>query len=90
MDIRDQIAICSENYKRWKEKAIASGSKKAFEKAFFWLEVQTAFILMHAIEATVPKDRQTIAKLIKAKINLSKRLAEYAEETLRELNFQNL
>ena len=88
MNFRDQLAICNENYLRWKKKALASSgveAQKAFEKAFFWLEVQTAFIVLHSIEQTRPKDEETIKHLIKAKINLSKRLAEYAEATLREL-----
>ena len=85
MDIRDQIAICLENYNRWKQKALASGSRKAFEKAFFWLEVQTAFVMLHAIETTAPKDKETLEKLIQAKANLAKRLVEYAKETLQDL-----
>ena len=91
MNIRDQIEICLENYNRWKQKALASSGtevKKALERAFFWLEVQTAFITLHAIEKTAPKDEQTIKKLIKAKINLSKRLADYAEQILEDLFLQ--
>jgi len=88
IDIKHQLAICKENYLRWKNKALHSTgkeAKKAFEKAFFWLEVQTAFIILHSIEQTHPKDPETIKHLIKAKARLSKRLAEYAENTLREL-----
>ena len=88
LSIQDQIAICNENYLRWKNEALASSgrkAKKAMEKAFFWLEVQTAFTILHAIEKTSPKDEETVKQLIKAKVKLSKRLSEYAEEILKEL-----
>jgi len=88
MDAKEQLAICKENYLRWKNKALSSTgleARKAMEKAFFWLEVQAAFIALYSIEQTRPRDEETIRQLIKAKAKLVKRLTEYAEATLREL-----
>jgi hypothetical protein len=83
MTIESQIAICSENYQRWKQVALG-GDAKAMERAFFWLELQTAFITLHAIEQT-HQDRESKQKLISAKANLSKKLADYADEILSEI-----
>jgi phage-related protein len=59
-------------------------ARQAMERAFFWLELQTAFIALHALEQS-RNDIKTKRKLIIAKTNLSKKLAEYANETLREI-----
>ena len=56
------------------------------KRAFFWLELQTAFITLFAIEKTNGNDSKAELKLISAKANLSKKLAEYAKEILNELN----
>jgi len=88
MSIQNQIALCSEHYRRWKDTALTSdgdSARKAMERAFFWLELQTAFIALHALEQS-RSDVKTKRKLIIAKTNLSKRLAEYANETLREIH----
>jgi len=84
MSIETQIALCSEHYKRWKDTALTRGDMKAMERAFFWLELQTAFIALHALEQS-RNDIKTKRKLIIAKTNLSRKLAEYANETLKEL-----
>lgn len=89
MSIERQIAVCTEHYKRWKDVALtAEGNKarKAMERAFFWVELQTAFIALHVIEQRVSAN-DTVAKrkLIVAKTNLTKKLAEYADKTLNEL-----
>ena len=84
MTIQSQIALCSEHYQRWKDIALTRGDMKAMEKAFFWLELQTAFIALHALEQS-RNDIKTKRKLIIAKTNLSKKLAEYANETLNEI-----
>jgi len=55
-------------------------------RAFFWLELQTAFIALFAIEKTNGDDPKAELKLISAKANVSKKLAEYAKEILNELN----
>ncbi|MBI4010360.1 MAG: hypothetical protein HY361_04210 [Candidatus Aenigmarchaeota archaeon] len=84
MSIQAQIALCSEHYRRWKDIALTKGDMKAMERAFFWLELQTAFIALHALEQS-RNDIKTKRKLIIAKTNLSKKLAEYANEVLNEL-----
>ncbi len=87
MPIQNQIALCSEHYGRWKNAALNTDgiqAKRAMERAFFWLELQTAFIALHALEQS-RNDAKTKRKLIIAKTNLSKKLAEYANETLKEL-----
>ena len=90
MSIKDQIALCSEHYKRWKDIALnenGTDARKAMEKAFFWLELQAAFIALHALEQS-RNDLKTKRKLIIAKTNLSRKLAEYANEVLSELQLR--
>lgn len=89
MTLRHQINLCSQHYKKWKDLALSAKnldeSRKCLNRAFFWLELQTAFITLFAIEKTC-NDPKTELKLISAKANLSKKLAEYAKEILKELN----
>lgn len=93
MLVENQIATCGEHYKMWKEKALFSNdiyqSKRAIERAFFWLELRSAFIFLNVIEQTKGNDRETKQKLIQAKVNLSKKLSEYAKELLDELERKN-
>jgi hypothetical protein len=56
------------------------------EKAMFWMELQSAFVALWGIENTRGDDPEIKRKLITAKSNLSKRLADYAEEVLDEIN----
>ena len=87
MSIKDQVALCSEHYKRWKDIALTTEgdrAKNAMKKAFFWLELQTAFIALHALEQT-RKDVKAKRMLIIAKTNLTKKLAEYANDILNEI-----
>ena len=88
MSIQNQVAMCTEHYKRWKDTALATGDKKAMEKAFFWLELQSAFMALHAIEQVKGTDSTTKRKLIIAKTNLSKKLADYANEVLNEIKLR--
>ncbi len=89
MSIESQISLCSENYQKWKNQALFTndiyGARKAIERAFFWLELQSAFIVLHSIEQTKGNDKEVKFKLIQAKANLSKRLAEYAKGILDEI-----
>jgi hypothetical protein len=90
MLLQDQVQKCSNHYQKWKDLALNSldpkESKRCMEKAFFWLELQTAFITLFAIEQTKGKDVRIKRKLIEAKTNLSKKLADYAKQTLDEMN----
>jgi hypothetical protein len=89
MNLKQQIDICSEHYQKWKSTALNSldrdEAKKAMERAFFWLELQSAFITLHAIELTVGNDKEKKEKILVAKTKLSKKLVEYAKEILNEL-----
>lgn len=90
MSLKRQLCLCTEHYKKWKSLALSANSlgesRKCLKRAFFWLELQTAFITLFAIEKTNGNDSKAELKLISAKANLSKKLAEYAKEILNELN----
>lgn len=89
MPIENQVALCSHYYQKWKNQALfttnVNDARKALDRAFFWLELQTAFIVLQAVEQTKGNDKEVKKKLIHAKANLSKRLAEYAKEILDEM-----
>ena len=91
MSAETQIATCSEHYQMWKDKALFTNdihqARKAVERAFFWMELRSAFLFLLAVEKTKGNDGQTKEKLIKAKINLSKKLTSYANELLNEMKF---
>lgn len=85
-----QIATCSEHYQMWKDKALLTNdiyqARKAVERAFFWLELRSAFLFLLAIEKTKGNDSEVKSKLITAKINLSRKLTEYMKEMINELS----
>ncbi|MFH0711474.1 MAG: hypothetical protein V1944_02760 [Candidatus Aenigmatarchaeota archaeon] len=89
MPIEDQIGMCSQNYQKWKDMALTSRdqvqSRKFTERAFFWLELQTAFISLWAIEQAKGKDPIVKKKIQVAKKNLSNKLAQYIDQTMKEL-----
>lgn len=91
MSIESQIELCSSHYQKWKDQALLSKdiyeARKCLKRAFFWLELQTAFIVLYTLERTKGNDREVKKKLIQAKANLSKRLAEYVKEILDEIKF---
>lgn len=88
MTVDTQIATCTEHYQMWKDKALFTNdiyfAKKAIERAFFWMELRSAFMFLYMIEQT-KNDSETKQKLIKAKLNLSKKLSEYLRERLKEI-----
>ena len=90
MSLERQLSLCSDHYEKWKSLALSANSltesKKCLEKAFFWLELQTAFITLFAVEKTNGSNPKAELKLISAKAGLSKKLAEYAKEILNELD----
>lgn len=87
----EELQICSENYKRWKEIALSSNNideiKKALKRAFFWLELHSAFLFLNSIEKVKNKDEKLNLKLIKAKAKICEKLTNYAEELLKETFF---
>ncbi len=91
MNLQEQLELCAYYYKKWKKLANSSKSleeaKKFMKKAFFWLELQSAYLALWSIENLKGKDQKVREKLIIAKANLAKKLADYAEEILREFKF---
>jgi hypothetical protein len=91
MSFEDQLGICSFHYNKWKNAALAANNmdevRKNLEKAFFWLELQTAFIALDSVEKVQGKDPKVKNKILIAKTNLSKKLANYANNVLDEIKF---
>jgi hypothetical protein len=89
MSLQDKLGLCSENYQKWKNMALNSKEMvegmKCMDRAFFWLELQTAFITLFSVERAGGDGPETELKIITAKANLSRRLADYAKEIIREL-----
>ena len=92
MSFEDQLEICSFHYSKWKNAALAADSKedvrKNLEKAFFWLELQTAFIALDSVEKAQGKDPKVKNKLLIAKATLSKKLADYANEIMNQMSLE--
>ena len=89
MSTESQVALCTEHFQKWKNLALANTDinevKKAMNRAFFWMELRTAFIALHAVEQMKGQSNEVKEKLIVAKANLSKKLADYAQEILDEI-----
>lgn len=83
-NILAQISSCSKQFKVWKELALSTNNivetKKFLEKALFWLELQTALIFLWNFENFSSKQ-----KVIKARMNICKKLIEYAKRSLEEI-----
>jgi len=82
MNLREQLEICYKNYKKWKELAFSLDgieSQRAMERAFFWLEMHSAFFAVGTLEKTRNLSKGDIAKIIQLKSKLIERLAEYAK-----------
>jgi hypothetical protein len=89
MNLQEKLELCSTYYKKWKEKALSSQnleqSRNAMQKAFFWLEMHSAFLALEAMEQK--SSPENLEKLILARVNLSKKLIEYSEKILEEINW---
>jgi len=89
MNLQEKLELCSTYYKKWKEKALSSQnleqSKNAMQKAFFWLEMHSAFLALEAMKQK--SSPENLKKIILAKTNLSKKLIEYSEKILEEINW---
>ena len=90
MGVKEQMATCSRQYTKWKELALEADTmpelKMCLKKAMFWMELHTAFVALWSIEQTRGEDPEVKNRLIMAKSNLSKRLADYAQDILNEIN----
>ena len=89
MSTETQIETCTEHYQMWKDKALFTNdiyeARKAVERAFFWMELRSAFMFLHMIEKTNGSDSEVKQKLIQAKLNLSRKLTEYMKELTKSL-----
>jgi len=87
MEIKQQLEICYRNYKKWKELAFSlSGkeSQKAMERAFFWLEMHSAFFAVGTLENSRKMNKEDVLRLIQLKSKLVERLAEYAKTLVED------
>lgn len=89
MSFEEQIGMCSQHYQKWKDLALTAKdqleTKRFTERAFFWLELQTAFITLWSIEQAKGKDPIVKKQIMIAKKNLTNKLTQYIEQTLKEL-----
>lgn len=93
MPIHEQLATCAEQYSRWKRLALDAQSlpavKECLEKAMFWMELQSSFVALWSVERSMGNDPSVKRKLIVAKSNLSRKLADYAQKTLDEIGWKD-
>lgn len=89
MAIQDQIATCSSQYTKWRDLALQAEEmdelKMCLQKAMFWMELHSAFVALWSVEQVKGEDPETKERLIIAKSQLSKRLADYAQQILDEI-----
>ena len=78
----ERIGRCARRYEYWKKIALSTSDERrridSMKKAFFWLELCSAFLLLKIAE-----DRGK--DMTKAKVRISEKLAKYAEEILKEI-----
>lgn len=90
MNVEDEMELCSQHYKKWKSMALSANNpeeaKKYLDRAFFWLELQTAYIVLFSLEQLKSRDKSVNKRIIEAKAHLTKKLADYADEVMKELN----
>jgi len=89
MMLDNQIALCTYHYEKWKNLALSAAdinqSKKFMERALFWIELQTAFVTLFALEQMNADNKEFKKKLIVAKTNLVKKLTEYGNSIMSEI-----
>lgn len=86
---REIIDTCSEHYNNWKSEALKTNDpvkmKRLLEKAFFWLELQSNLLILWTVENTLGYDPSIKEKVDMARLNINKKIAEYASSVLEEL-----
>ncbi len=86
MEKAEKLRICLSNYEKWKKLAMQARSledaKKFMKRAFFWIELQSAFSFLENVERI--NDESVRKKIILAKSNLIKKLSDYAKQLLDE------
>lgn len=85
----NELEFCTEKYKKWRAIALTSENleeaKRAAEKAFFWLELYSAYLAVFAMEKFGKKDIKSKNKIFLARIKICKKLNEYSRQMLNEL-----
>lgn len=88
--LEQDIQLCSSNYQKWKNLALNTNNledaRKAVQKALFWIELHSAYITLWSIEQARGENPEMKNKIILAKIQICKRLVDYAEVLLNEIN----
>ncbi len=86
MSIENQIKTCTEGFERWKERAFFCNdlyeARQALDRAFFWMELRSAFMFLHTVEQMGGNTKDTREKIMKAKINLSRKLSEHVKDLI--------
>ncbi|MEM7825753.1 MAG: hypothetical protein QW412_02760 [Candidatus Aenigmatarchaeota archaeon] len=87
--MKNELEFCTEKYKKWREIALNSQkieeSKRAAEKAFFWLELYSAYLALLTMEKFGRNDLESKKKIFLARIKICKKLNEYSRKMLNEL-----
>jgi hypothetical protein len=90
MNLQEKLELCSSYYKKWKEKALSSQNleqiKSAMQKAFFWIELHSAFLILEAMDQK-SNNPENLKRIILARANLAKKLVEYSEKILEEIKW---
>ncbi|MGC8812628.1 MAG: hypothetical protein ACP5O8_03545 [Candidatus Aenigmatarchaeota archaeon] len=85
----NELEFCTEKYKKWKTIALTSEdleeAKKAAQKAFFWLELYSAYLAVLTMEKFGKKDLKSRNKIFLARIKICKKLNEYSRQMLNDL-----
>lgn len=88
---RKIIDICAPHYADWKQKALNAETKEelrdALDRAFFWLELQNNLLILWTIENTNEDDPVVQKQILKAKENINKKIANYANDLAEEFSF---
>lgn len=87
MSLETQIGTCNERYSAWKNKAMFTNdireAKKAVERAFFWMELRSALLFLMSVENSGKDNAASKEKILRAKMNLSRKLSEHTKELLK-------
>jgi hypothetical protein len=85
----EELEFCTEKYKKWRNIALNSvnleETKKAAERAFFWLELYSAYLAVLIMEKFGKNDLKSKNKIFLARIKICKKLNEYSRQILEEL-----
>ncbi|MEM5834922.1 MAG: hypothetical protein QXQ69_03685 [Candidatus Aenigmatarchaeota archaeon] len=85
----NELEFCTEKYKKWRNIALNSENleeaKKAAERAFFWLELYSAYLAILSAEKLAKHNKKLKNKIFAARIKICKKLNEYSKQMLNDL-----